>query len=288
MNIETVNNLFSDHRLSNSALDFIENLKFLAHQIDAPEKFEIITYVNYNPDITKKIFNSYYEVGLCETFPIKESGKKSEEYNILTNINSQRKSIRKYNDIPVSYEKLGDFLKLFYSITGEEEITLRNDEKVTRKIRNIASGGGMYSGEIYIVNNKIEEIPKGMYRYNIYNSELELIRNFDENPEYFKAFDKAMLISSNPKGSIDHENTSFYIFYTSIINKHSFKYQDFGTLLSFIEIGELVHSAYLTASTLNLGCCAFGGFLNNRIHDLLDLKNPLHLPLMCMSVGNKQ
>ncbi|PTT22985.1 dehydrogenase, partial [Chryseobacterium sp. HMWF028] len=147
MNIEKANNLFSEHRLSSSTLDFIENIKFLNYQVDAPEKFEVITYVNYNPEITKKIFNSYYEVGLCPTFPIKGSEEISEEYNILKDINSQRKSIRKYNNTSISYEKLGDFLKLFYSITREEEITLRNDERVTRKIRNIASGGGMYSCE---------------------------------------------------------------------------------------------------------------------------------------------
>ncbi|OXA73264.1 hypothetical protein B0A58_11915 [Flavobacterium branchiophilum NBRC 15030 = ATCC 35035] len=72
---------------------------------------------------------------------------------------------------------------------------------------------------------------------------------------------------------------------TTIINKHSFKYQDFGMFLSFVDVGQLVHSAYLSSSALNLACCASGGILNDELNSYLDLRNPLHHPALCLILG---
>lgn len=285
MNQEKVLNLFSEHRLKDSSLDFLESLKFLKYQMETPEKFELISYVNSSPEIIKKIFNSYYETGFCETFSLKKSNSVSQKHQSFKVINRERKSTRKFSEIPMSFVDLSDFLSVFYSITGNEEINLKG-EKVLRKTRNIASGGSLYPTEIFIINNKIKDIPIGAFRYNVYNSELELIKDFKDEENRI-LFYEAMMKSDNNSTSIDYENASFFIVFSSVINKHSFKYQDFGIALSMIEIGEFIHSAYLSSSALDYGCCAYGGFLNNKMSELLELSNPLHLPLICMAVGNK-
>jgi SagB-type dehydrogenase family enzyme len=285
MNQTKISNLFSEHRLKDSTLEFLESTKFLKHHLDTPEKFELISYVNNNPETIKKIFNSYYETGFCETISLVSSNNITEKQNNFLKINQERKSTRKFSEIPVSFNILSDFLKSFYSITGNEEFTFKN-EVVNRKIRNIASGGSLYPTEIFIINNKIKELPTGAFRYNVHNSELELIKNFNIG-ENKKLFYEAMMKTENNKVTMDMENTSFFIIFSSVINKHSFKYQDFGVVLSLIEIGEFIHSAYLTSSALDIGCCAYGGFLNNKMSELLELSNPLHLPLICMAVGNK-
>jgi SagB-type dehydrogenase family enzyme len=285
MNQETILNLYSEHRLKDSTLDFLQSLKFLKYQMETPEKFELISYVNNSPDAIKKIFNSYYESGFCETFSLKKSENFSQKYEFFSKINNERKSTRKFSEIPMSFIDLSDFLNVFYSITGTEEINLKN-EKVHRKTRNIASGGSLYPTEIFIINNKINDLPIGAFRYNVYNSELELIKDFNKEDNII-LFNEAMMKSDNNSTSIDYNNASFFIIFSSVINKHSFKYQDFGVALSLIEIGEFIHSAYLSSSALDLGCCAYGGFLNNKMSALLELSNPLHLPLICMAVGNK-
>ncbi|SHI49855.1 hypothetical protein SAMN05443429_10256 [Cruoricaptor ignavus] len=89
--------------------------QFLEYQIESPEKFEIITYVNQNPNIYKKIFNSQYETRICRTFPLCLPEMKSEDYIHLKNINNRRKSIRKYSQEALSYSDLSDFLSIFYS-----------------------------------------------------------------------------------------------------------------------------------------------------------------------------
>jgi SagB-type dehydrogenase family enzyme len=286
MKQDTISNLFSEHRLKDTTLDFLENIKFLKHQIETPEKFELISYVNNNSTIVKKIFDSYYETGFCNTFKLKPSKNKTQKYNYFEVINNDRKSTRSFSDKAMSFKDLSDFLNLFYKITGKENINLHNED-IVRKTRNIASGGSLYPTEIYIVNNKIEEMPQGIYRYNVYNTELEQIKDFKETKNR-DLFNDAMMNNGKNKSSVDYENTSFFIIFTSVINKHSFKYQDFGVILSLVEIGEFIHSAYLTSSTLDIGCCAYGGFLNNKMNSLLELKNNLHIPFISMAVGNKK
>lgn len=286
MKQNTISNLLSEHRLKDSTLEFLENIKFLKHQIETPEKFELISYVNNSPTIVKKIFDSTYETGFCNTFKLKTSKKQNQKYKHFKEINNDRKSTRSFSDKALSFDDLSDFLNLFYKITGKEDIKLHNED-IIRKTRNIASGGSLYPTEIYIINNKIKEIPQGIYRYNVYNFELEQIKKFEETKNR-DLFNDVMMNNGENKTSIDYENTSFFIIFTSVINKHSFKYQDFGVLLSLVEIGEFVHSAYLTSSTLDVGCCAYGGFLNNKMNSLLELKNNLHIPFISMAIGNKK
>lgn len=175
---------------------------------------------------------------------------------------------------------------MFYRVTNEEDKQLTNGEKVIQKRRNIASGGGLYSAEIYIVNLKITELPKGVFYYNIHECTLELVKSLETEVDR-EEFDKIIMNTASFKGSIDYDSASAFLLFTSIINKHSFKYKDFGVALALMEVGELIHSAYLSASAIDIGCCAFGGFLNRNLHCFLDLKNSLHIPIICMAIGNK-
>ena len=282
MKQKTVSNLLSEHRLSNSTLDFLELIKSQEYHLDTPEDFEIISHVNNSPDMIKKIFGSYYEVGFCETFDLNTSSTKTEEFMHFDSINKKRKSIRSFGEMPITFENLSNFLKLFYSITGEEEFKFK-DEKIIRQTRNIASGGAIYPTEIFIINNRIEEIPKGAYRYNVYTFQLECILKLETETE-MQEFYKLLRVTEGST-SIDYINASAFILFTSVLNKHSFKYQDFGVVLSLLEMGEFIHSAYLAAATTNMGCCLYGGILSDKINKFLDLKNPLHFPVVSMALG---
>jgi SagB-type dehydrogenase family enzyme len=284
MNHDIALNFYSDARLSSVALDFLEHIKFQPYNLQTYDKFELINFVNNDIQLLKKIFSSNFEVGFCETIDLVKSTNNTELYDNFLKINQLRKSIRKYSETPITFSELSDFLNLFYSITGNEEINF-NGETLNRKIRNIGSGGSLYPTEIYVINNRIEEIKKGAYHYNVVNNQLELITEFDE--EIKKNFFKLIMHDENRKSTIDFDNTSVFIVFTSVINKLSSKYQDFGVALSLIEVGQFVHSAYLSAATLDLACCPFGGILNDNMRDFLEINNSLHYPVMCMSIGKK-
>ncbi|WP_317163730.1 SagB family peptide dehydrogenase [Elizabethkingia argenteiflava] len=169
-------------------------------------------------------------------------------------------------------------------MTGEETYEVSGIE-IKRSIRNIASGGGVYPTEIFIVNQRIHGLPKGVYHYEVIQEKIALVHPM-ENTD-FNQLQYLFMASQHSKSNIDYQGASFFILFTSVLNKHSFKYQDFGILLSLLEVGEFIHSAYLSCSTLDLGGCVFGGILNDEINKFLDLRNPLHYPVVAMAVGNK-
>lgn len=284
MNQETLINLLSEHRLSDCSMDFLETIKFQDYHVEAPERFDIIAYVNNSKDMAKKIFDSYYEVGFCETFDLKISESVSDKFSKLKEINDRRKSTRKFSKEPISLEVLSDFLQLFYCITGEEVKNMYGDNLV-RKTRNIASGGSMYPTEIFLINNRIEGIPQGAFRYNVYQFQLELIQQVTKKGE-MDEIHKILMKTDGKNTTIDFENASAFVVFTSVLNKHSFKYRDFGLALSFMEIGEFVHAAYLASSAVDIACCTYGGIINDKMNSYLNLKNPLHLPLTYMAIGN--
>lgn len=286
MTQQEILNLLSEHRLNESTLNFLELIKFQKYHSENLDRFKLISYVNNNPAILKKIFENYYEIGFCPIFNLKTSNIQSDTVEALEKINKKRKSKRSFSNSPLTLENISDFFQLFYSITGKETLNY-NGTELTRDLRNIASGGALYPTEIFIFNHRIESIPLGAYRYNVFNFQLELIKEFRSQDE-MKEFYEIIMKSENNPSVIDFQNASAFIVFTSIINKHSFKYQDFGVLLSFVEIGQFVHAAYLAVAALDLACCVFGGFLNTKMNEFLELKNSLHQPLLCMAIGNNK
>lgn len=282
MTQEDILNLLAKHQLSIPTLDFLEQIKFKKYDMESLEKFNLIAYVNNNPKLQKKIHDSYYDMGFCQTFPLLPTRNPSVAFLSLDQLNKKRKSNRKFGTTPLSLQDISSFLHLFYTLTGCETFDFKGTE-ITRDTRNIASGGGLYPTEIYLINHRIAALPLGAYRYNVVDFKLELIQAFDTAEKWNEFY---AIIMKESATSIDFEQASTFVVFSSILNKQSFKYKDFGVVLSLVEIGEFVHAAYLAGAALNLGCCIFGGFLSNQMNHLLELKNGLHQPFLCMAVGN--
>lgn len=285
MNRQTAANLFSEHRLSEATLAFLETVKFQPFHLENAKRFEIIDYVNRSPSIVEKIFNSEYQTGFHESVRLLPLNRSDQLVNALEKINLKRRSNRRFSPEKLSFAELSDFLSLFYSITGEEKVNLRG-KTLTRRVRNIASGGGIYATEIFLAIDKVAQLRPGIYRYNVYDAKLECYIVFD-SADKLEEFYSILMVDKNKKSEIDYKNTAAFIIFTAILNKHAFKYRDFGVILSLVEVGAFIHSAYLSAAALDISCCAYGGMLNDKMNDFLGLKNDLHYPLMYMSIGNR-
>lgn len=283
MTQEELLNVLSEHRLSEGTLDFLEHIKFKKYDRESLDKFKRIAYINKNPKLVKKIVESQYEMGFCTTYALDTNLHSSDWARSLNQLNQQRKSVRKFAEVPLSLADISAFFQLCYTLTGQEELNL-DGTKLMRKKRNIASGGSLYPTELYFINHRIKELPLGVYRYNVFQFNLELITAFHTSADWTNFYE---IILKTPAASIDFERASAFVVFTSVLNKHSFKYQDFGVALSLVEVGACIHAGYLAAAALDLGCCAFGGFLNKEMHQLLALKNTLHQPLFCMAIGHQ-
>ncbi len=51
------------------------------------------------------------------------------------------------------------------------------------------------------------------------------------------------------------------------------------------EAGHLVQNIYLVSTSLKLKCCAIGGFIDEKVIELLDLNPKSELPLYLIAIG---
>lgn len=132
--------------------------------------------------------------------------------------------------------------------------------KFHQEFRTYPSAGARYPLEIYVVVNRIEDIPTGLYHYNVKEHSLELIRKGNFLKEMGKLTAQAVT-----------QTESIVIIISEVFDRTRVKYGDRGYRYALIEAGHLAENLYLVAEGLGLGCCTIGGFIDERINELLDL-----------------
>ncbi|MFC0265533.1 SagB/ThcOx family dehydrogenase [Alloscardovia macacae] len=168
---------------------------------------------------------------------------------------ASRRSIRDYLARPLSIESFSTLLKRSFGKNGCED---------GYGIRDIPlypypSMGGLSSFDIGIVVQNVESIPCGYYRYDQVGHALEPI------------------ISGDMRLALqDVTFESEWLMYAPIIvvvvnNAHAFtwKYHTRGYRMAHIDVGAAIQSLYLSACSMELGCCAVAGFLDDSINGLL-------------------
>jgi SagB-type dehydrogenase family enzyme len=72
---------------------------------------------------------------------------------------------------------------------------------------------------------------------------------------------------------------------TAIFQRSTFKYQDRGYRLILIEAGEVAQNMTLEATSLGLGACLLGGYLDNDLSGLLEIDGIDEAPLLPVVLG---
>lgn len=70
-----------------------------------------------------------------------------------------------------------------------------------------------------------------------------------------------------------------------IFPRTTLKYKERGWRYIFIETGHLAQNVYLLSTALNFNCCSIGGFIEDQIIKLLDLKENVEVPIYLIAVG---
>lgn len=160
-----------------------------------------------------------------------------------------RKSTRKFSNIPLSASEIGNLL--YYSAG------LRNHSS-TYGNRFYPSAGARYPLEIYILSLNTE-LPKGLYHYYLKSHSLEKLCKFNTS-EMKSHFNQSWISKSG-----------LLILITSVFNRTTMKYGDRGYRHILIEAGHLGQNIYLNANALKLSCCAIGGFIDDNLNKLIDI-----------------
>ncbi len=182
----------------------------------------------------------------------------------LQKLLQQRKSTRQYSNRTLDIDTLSTLLK--YCAGENNQIDKKNSH------RFYPSAGAKYPLELYFISLN-SEIDKALYHYNVKQHSLENIgplKNFSLK-NYILEFD-----IKNPAG---------LIIVSAVFNRTIEKYGNRGYRHIMQEAGYMGQLIYLLSAALGLGCCAAGGFVDDKFNKLLDLDGSHESVVSVFSIG---
>ncbi len=183
---------------------------------------------------------------------------------------ASRESIRKFSKEPMSFKNLS------YILFGAGGIT-RSNEAIDKNRRSYPSAGARYPIEIYVVSLNIKNLNKGLYHYNVKRNELEVLLKEDLEKWVLKSFgDEKWLAEA---GAI--------VILTGVLRRNYIKYNNRGYRYLLIEAGHIAQNIMLLAEELDMATCPLGGFIDNDLDELLDIKEQGEFSVYTIALGNK-
>jgi len=141
--------------------------------------------------------------------------------------------------------------------------------------RAAPSAGALYPIELYAVAHDVVGLDSGLYHYAVQEHELELLRRGDLRG----AITQAGLWQS----FLGQAGVCFVL--SAIFQRTRWKYRERTYRYVMLEAGHVGQNLYLAATSMGLGTCAVGAFLDDQLDDLLGLDGEGEAALYILSVG---
>lgn len=176
---------------------------------------------------------------------------------------SIRRSIRTYSPASLSLPHLSQMLWAAQGINNE------------RGFRTAPSAGATFPLEMYLVANRVEGLPKGIYHYKPMENQIELIHHKDVAQDLARASLSQQMIS----------DAAIVLIFGAIIERTSARYGERGYRYVLNEIGHAGQNVHLQAASLSLGTVAIGAYRDEEVEAILNLPDPVKV-LYMMPVGH--
>lgn len=226
----------------------------------------------YTQSIAQKVKSPVVQALMASPFKVYSLMDQAElsalgEPNELERVIAARRSTRRYTGEAVTRQELSRLLLYTY---GKPD--------AGRNQRPVASGGGLYPLELYVVPLNVEGLERGwVYHYNADRHSLDIVRREDRWDE----FRRIVWLDDME----DVEKISMVVVVTAVFARCTMKYLDRGYRLVLMEAGEVGHNLALLATSLGLGACLLGGFLDDQLSKILDVNGVDEAPLLPVVLG---
>ncbi|MBD3166612.1 SagB/ThcOx family dehydrogenase [bacterium] len=175
-----------------------------------------------------------------------------------------RRSVRSYTADSVALEDLAQLLWACQGITSP------------RGYRAAPSAGALYPLEVYVVAERVKDLPQGLYHYqpgqDIGNHSIELI-----DPEV-----SLQDVANAALGQKCIQTSACSFIITGVVELTRKKYGERARQYVLLEAGHAGQNLCLQAQTLELGAVTVGAFHEEPLRRLLGVD---HLPIYVLSVG---
>ena len=177
-----------------------------------------------------------------------------------------RRSCRDFTGESITKEELARLLYFSYGRTAPNG-----------RFRPVASGGGLYPLELYVVPNNIDGLERWVYHYNVETHCLDVVKRKDRWPDLKECV--GLQDMKNP------DSAAMVLFVTAIFERSTVKYLDRGYRLILLEAGGVGHNLGLMVTALGLAGYLVGGFIDNALSDLLGIDGVDEAPILPIVVG---
>lgn len=184
----------------------------------------------------------------------------------LSKVLIYRRSIRHFKKEALSLLELSTLMFYSFGVKGS---------KYGYPIRMFPSAGALQPIEPYLIIENVEEIEQGIYHYNAYNHSLTLIKK----GSYQQKIYEYSLMQEHVK------DAPMNIVLTLVYNRTASKYGFRSYRYALLDVGHVGMNIYLVSTAMKLGTCAVGAFEDDKIIELLDLKDKYEFPIMIYPVG---
>ncbi|MCK4281817.1 MAG: SagB/ThcOx family dehydrogenase [Candidatus Lokiarchaeota archaeon] len=183
---------------------------------------------------------------------------------------NNRESHRNYLKSPLTIEELSFLL---WTTQGVKKL----DRGGLVTLRTVPSGGAMHPYETYLIINRVNEIPPGLYRYLAIEHKL-LTLNTNE-PE----FPSKIVEVCNRQAFI---GTAAVVFIWSCRPyRTEWRYGDDSLKDILIGVGHICQNLYLACSAIDAGTCAIVAYNQKELDDLINIDGEDEIALYLAIVG---
>jgi SagB-type dehydrogenase family enzyme len=178
----------------------------------------------------------------------------------------ERRSIRSYSSKPITLSHLSELLFSAQGITGGTP---------DQFLRTAPSAGALYPFEIYVVANRVEKLPRGIYHYAVKEHAIELVREGD--------FAGKIADAGLRQDVLGDAAATFVL--CAIFDRTRSKYGERGFRYVYIEAGHIVQNLCLEAVSLGLGSVPVGAFIDKDVNELVGVDGSKEAAVLLHAVG---
>jgi SagB-type dehydrogenase family enzyme len=178
----------------------------------------------------------------------------------------KRRSVRDYSGQAMTLDELS---QLLYHTGGI------NAERWGTSLRAAPSAGALYPIETYIVMHLVEGLEPGLYHYAVQDHALQELHIADMRAEIVRyGLMQEFLGQAN-----------MVLIFTSVFQRLRWKYQERTYRYALLEAGHLGQNVYLTATSMGMGACAVGAFVDDELNDMLEVDGKNEAVVYMLAVG---
>ncbi|PWI48624.1 hypothetical protein CEE45_05895 [Candidatus Heimdallarchaeota archaeon B3_Heim] len=192
---------------------------------------------------------------------------------------SNRRSRRNFSEAPLTLKELSFLL---YATQGVHKVGSDERHSQIKAVkRTVPSGGSRHPFETYLVVQRVENLPPGIYRYLALEEKLLFVKDINEEKISESLSGLTYSQSFPEKGAV------FFI-WAVIPYRTEWRYSIISYKDILIEAGHVCQNLYLACEAINAGTCAILAYDQKGIDSLLDIDGEDEFVIYVAPVGKRK